>query len=324
MNIERKRQKYKSLISLGLFSFFGLVAIAAVVFINTDTRKIDERMASKMRPKDGLLTPTYVANDELYKSTEEIGGLDPKLVRELAKETNPRLAAIKQRQQEDSERKREEASGDGQTAGGGSSPPSVISAARQQIQSAGSQQLQRNTAAKEGVAANSQSRGSSPAMAASNSAREGSSDPNANNVLPPYLASDGKCYQVNKPELFSLVTNVSEIEFLNEPAWWKVKNHSDRAVSMILRQGGKSIFVAFIPARQELSTRVPASQLKFILRHDSNNCINWAGGYGAIASMPSIQPNGSNNPVRNGVFETIVWNSGTQIEFRTTLIGYTE
>ncbi len=301
MNVERKSQKYKSLISFGLFFFFGFVAIAAVVFINTDTKKVDERMASKMRPKDGLLTPNYVGNDELYKSTEEIGGLDPKLVRELAKEKNPKLTAIKQRQQEDLDRRREEASGDGQTTGGGSSPPSVISAARQQIQSSGSQQSQRITDAK-----------------------EGSSNPNANNVLPPYLPSDGKCYQVSKPELYSLVTNVSEIEFLNEPAWWKVKNHSDRAVSMILRQGGKSIFVAFIPARQELSTRIPASQLRFNLRHDSNNCINWASGHGAVASMPSIQPNGTSNPIRNGVFETIVWNTGTQIESRTTLIGYTE
>jgi hypothetical protein len=147
---------------------------------------------------------------------------------------------------------------------------------------------------------------------------------NVSSLLPPFLKSTGKCFDVERAGLFSLVKSEAEVMNYDKPAWWTVKNETGNAVAVILNQSGKDIMVAFIPVGETMSTRIPASYLKFSVRYSRDNCVDWGAVYGPTSNMPEIPFVGLNNPYLNGVFETKISNKDKQVKAETTLTGFTE
>lgn len=146
-----------------------------------------------------------------------------------------------------------------------------------------------------------------------------------NPLLPKYLSSNEACHVVNSSEMFSLVKDEKEILNFKETAWWTVKNSTNQNVAIKLQQpSGKSIFVLFLLAQSEIHTKIPASQLKFHLRHSSDRCVTWVNAIGKTSSMSNLPMLNKSNPYKNSIFETKIFNNPASVDIKTEFIGYAE
>jgi hypothetical protein len=136
-----------------------------------------------------------------------------------------------------------------------------------------------------------------------------------------FLKLTKRCYTVNKPEIFQIESSGFSSEDGNLFSYWTGKNITDKTIAISFTKNGKKIAVSFIPPQSEISTKLPASNIRFGVMQSDSKCIVWGTGSEIISFMPSISSNGIHNQYANAVFESLFFVNNNKYELKTNLLG---